>query len=545
MLRSKVFFAPVFALLLGASAWAAPPAAITDGYLDITGEPVVVYDWSRDRCSEIDTPDMPARAFRDAAGVVQFIDTSKEGRRSTGPTLLEQTHRCKIVSKSALSPDPAMHADEEWLASVYTEDGKTIYALLHNEYQGSTHKGRCPSKVVGKCVYNTVGLAVSVDGGKSYRHAVKPPGHLVAALPGQYVLDNGPYGLFEPSNMIKGKDGYIYSFLRATTAHPARQWACLMRTDNLADPKAWRAWDGRGFDLPFIDPYDPDAPSGRECAPVSFPEIGMMHYSVSYNTYLDQYVLVDVTGDPAGNQVGFYYAFSKDLVHWSPRQLLRTAEAVWTYAKGDEDPLAYPSLLDPESPSRNFETTGEHAFLYYTRFNKNRPPDMDLLRVPVTFSKAEVAAPQFEFTLKGTAPAGADQALMGFRFNDECQCSGSVDLTLYALKYAEGAEGENIVPNSTFTLGKTDWAIWGNTPVALTASDLSPHGQALTVLAKPGQTADMNGAAFPVTGGSMFTATAVAQVRPLTTRSGYFFVIFMSHGREIGRQQIWPKPNAD
>ena len=30
---------------------------------------------------------------------------------------------------------------------------------------------------------------------------------------------------------------------------------------------------------------------------------------------------------------------------------------------GDPDPIAYPSLLDPSSPSRTFETTGRHPYL--------------------------------------------------------------------------------------------------------------------------------------------------------------------------------------
>ena len=30
---------------------------------------------------------------------------------------------------------------------------------------------------------------------------------------------------------------------------------CLMRTQTLGDPKSWRAWDGEGFNVRFIDPY--------------------------------------------------------------------------------------------------------------------------------------------------------------------------------------------------------------------------------------------------------------------------------------------------
>ena len=47
--------------------------------------------------------------------------------------------------------------------------------------------------------------------------------------------------------------------------------------------------------------------------------------------------------------------------------------------------MAYPVVLDPLSPSRNFQTVGQRAYLYFTRFN-NFGYDRDLLRVPIEFS---------------------------------------------------------------------------------------------------------------------------------------------------------------
>ena len=50
-----------------------------------------------------------------------------------------------------------------------------------------------------------------------------------------------------------------------------------MRTNNLADPRAWRAWDGQGFNIQFIDPYtDPYAdPAAHVCEPVSPSQLGV------------------------------------------------------------------------------------------------------------------------------------------------------------------------------------------------------------------------------------------------------------------------------
>ena len=66
------------------------------------------------------------------------------------------------------------------------------------------------------------------------------------------------------------------------------------------------------------------------------------------------------------------------------------AQVTWDYQCGDKDPIAYPSLIDPASTSRNFETVGRKAYLYYTLFhysNYQQGLDRDLVRIPVEISK--------------------------------------------------------------------------------------------------------------------------------------------------------------
>ena len=46
----------------------------------------------------------------------------------------------------------------------------------------------------------------------------------------------------------------------------------------------------------------------------------------------------------------------------------------------------YPSLLDPDSTSRSFDTVGNTAYVYYTRNNRAVGDlDRDMIRVPVEF----------------------------------------------------------------------------------------------------------------------------------------------------------------
>ncbi len=61
-----------------------------------------------------------------------------------------------------------------------------------------------------------------------------------------------------------------------------------------------------------------------------------------------------------------------------------------TYRCGDRDPLFYPSILDPTSGSRNFETSGRRPYLYFTRMHYRacqQTSDRDLVRVQIEFSK--------------------------------------------------------------------------------------------------------------------------------------------------------------
>jgi hypothetical protein len=232
-----------------------------------------------------------------------------------------------------------------------------------------------------------------MDGGASFEHA-RPPTHLVAAIPYRYKPDFGPAGIFQPSNIVRNAaDDHYYALLRVQQHRDQPQGTCVMRTTDLADPKTWRAWGGSAFDVRFIDPYlEPEkAPQDHICQPVSYNEIQLMVESLTFNTYLDRYLLVGTTviREPDGETVsGIYYSLSDDLIDWTPRELIVEVESTQTHRCGDPDPVAYPSVLDPDSTSRNFETTGRRAYLYFTRFNYEackETSDRDLVRVPIEF----------------------------------------------------------------------------------------------------------------------------------------------------------------
>lgn len=361
--------------------------------LTVTGAPEIVFDWTTDRCIDADIPDLPARAFRDASGNVQLISSHFNVRRFTGPDLDNVSHECDVVFPTDRDANPAAFNDTEWIASLHTEDGTTIHALVHNEYHGWEY-GDCTATEHFDCWYNAITLAQSSDGGSSYVDAAAPPNHLVASQPRQYAAGAGPYGLFSPSNIIEGPGGYHYAFVKHDAMNGEDQWTCLMRTDDLSDPGSWRFWNGESFSGEFVNPYpgEPADADAHECAPVDRADIANMHQSVTFNTYIDRFVLVGLTGKwMDGERVGgIYYSFSTDLIEWSERELLLDVRTPVEVENASDVSYLYPSLLDPDSSSRNFETTGQTPYLYYTRKNVSAGPgslDRDLIRRPVEFEK--------------------------------------------------------------------------------------------------------------------------------------------------------------
>jgi hypothetical protein len=365
---------------------------VVPGPVHIIGTAETVFDWTTDKCESEDIPDLPARAFRDNNGKVQLIATHYKNRRMIGDDLDSVEKDCNIIMDSDQDPDPAMYNDSEWINATYTPDGETVYALIHNEYQGAAHLGQCPSGNYMNCWYNSITMAVSYDAGATYTHAAAP-GHLVASVPYPYVPDAGPYGIFEGSNIFyNANDGYFYKMLHLENYGLQQMGACVMRTLDLADQTSWRAWDGDDFSVQFINPYTEIGfdPADHVCEPVSFGNIDKMADNITFNTFFDKFMLVGTSNkwDEVRREdvFGFYYSLSDDLVNWSERELLLECELWWTN-DNSVDRLGYPVLIDPTDTSRNYLNTGQRPYLYYTRWNQNTNLDRDLERIQIEFTQ--------------------------------------------------------------------------------------------------------------------------------------------------------------
>ena len=346
-----------------------------------------VFSWRAERCDDRDTPDAPARAFRDGGGLVHLFATHFTNRASTGPALDRVSRDCHIVFAGGGNDDPAAFDDRLWLTAFHTTDGATVHGLVHAEYHGHLRPAGCPSRRYMDCWWNAIVQVVSTDGGRTFRRAAGRNG-LVAAQPSTYGGPQGhPVGYFNPSDIVE-YDGYLYVFIFAAASGGQQRGACLLRTDEIADPGRWRAWDGAAFTARFADPYDRSRVPAEAtvCAPVrglGAPVTGLVR--AADGSFL---AVFSATGPGDGGLpvTGVRIARSGDLLHWSPSELLLAAPMMYDFPCGSAVAYAYPSIIDPRSPSPTFASVGTSAFLYLTRFNLRDcrlTMDRDLIRVPL------------------------------------------------------------------------------------------------------------------------------------------------------------------
>ncbi len=579
---------------------AAPTEIPFEPSIAVIGPEEIVFDWSDAACEPEDIPDLPARAFRDGQGQVHLISSHLLSRANIGPDLNNLTHPCEPIMTSGHDGDPSKFNDNQWIAATYTLDGKTIYAIIHNEYHGWEHADCAATTTDYGCWYNSLTLAVSHDGGQTFNNAAPPPDHFVAGLPYPYEAGAGPYGIFEPSNILQAKDGYYYQMIRVDDYKSDAQWSCLMRTDDLANPSSWRAWDGESFSMTFIDPYaQPDTnPNEHICAKLGENGIGILQQSLTYNTYLDRYVLLGLSADHIGGREvwDIYYSFSENLVDWTHRQLLWEVELNWTWQPGDKAPIGYPTLIDPDSPSLSFDTTDKQVYLYYTKFNAASPLDRDLIRVPVEFfdNKAnaltadtrtklflklgdfseqgaalsgrliatdgrpmasqtinffatfnEGPGQYYEYQLSGRIPPNATRAIIGYRVNIECNCSGAAsEFSLYKVRFQQAGSTDNLVPNPNFASGLSGATVWNGPALAKIEASDRDEGHRLHVVAAEGQSSAGDLANFQVIGGESYTVTFAAQVPPAAQGTGFFVLVFLDNNGELIRHSIYFNPPA-
>lgn len=335
-------------------------AAARDVSLVLKGRSSVLYDSTRDACDPIDVPDVNPRAYRDASGNVVMFALHFINRPLRGPDLTHLKIDCHVSLNSSSDADPKHYDDRRYITATWTRDGKNVSALIHHEYHADEHKNCRVNDALG-CWFNTVLAFHSNDGGANF---VKSTPLIVASAPFTQAVEQGRHrGFFNPSNMFA--DGaYTYVFTSTTGWVGQEPGSCLFRSGNPMDSGAWRAFDGFKFSVRFEDPYK------SQVIPTPCVKIEPFLLPIgSVVRHTKSKLWIALFQASAGGDYpvdGFYYSTGRDLMHWTaPRLLLAGKTAYSDLCKVGPSIINYPALLDPESPSRNFDTIGDHPLLFY------------------------------------------------------------------------------------------------------------------------------------------------------------------------------------
>jgi len=351
--------------------------------------PETVFSWDKDRCFDENIPDSPARAFRSSDGQVHLYATHYKNVPLNGPTLDRVKPACRTQFAGAFSSNPESYDARIWLQTFYsTDSGKNVYSLGSSDYHGKwfdncTHKNNSNHD----CWMSAIVLARSTDGGHTFSIS-PPPTHIVANSPEKYSANQkGSAGFLTTSNIVK-IDQYFYSLFYATAFKNQPNGNCLARTDNLADPKSWRAWNGDSFEQPIYNTPTPEH-EGRTCTP-----LGNLPYkirSLLWHAPSQGYIATfektrRIEGPSARTDVTFSFAWSNNLKDWSDPVAMTTLKGP-SNCSFAQVAGAYPSILDSQSSDENFGTVTHHAYLYYTKFNLQPncrlTLNRDLVRIPI------------------------------------------------------------------------------------------------------------------------------------------------------------------
>jgi hypothetical protein len=360
----------------------------------------VVFKHSTSACQPDDVPDDGARAFRDSSNTVHLIASGYTNLAMVGPSLDKVKRVCTPMYQDSKSADPSRFDDLGWLESFYTLDGSTIFGLVSHDYHPSRHHltcGKSTAPASDTCWYSDVTFAVSHNGGKSFTSPPPGPGRLVAGAPYKFDPNHtSPAGAFVVSNIVSwpkspyGKDAY-FVFISVAADGAQKGGTCLLRTTTLNDPHSWRAWDGRDFTVSFIDPYTTPVfdPAKHVCEPIDHAHLGWAVRSLLKLESGGFIITMDgAFNTPAGEHIpAVYTSTSADLIHWSQpavAQQFEPHDSGCTASSKHVLMYSYPALLDPNSPTRNFETVGNTAYIYFLRVRRCGGLDRDLVRLPVS-----------------------------------------------------------------------------------------------------------------------------------------------------------------
>lgn len=156
-----------------------------------------------------------------------------------------------------------------------------------------------------------------------------------------------------------------------------------------------------------------------------------------------------------------------------------------------------------------------------------------IIGVSIAVTDSPVTGVYAQYQLAGQPPAGATQAVVGFRVNTDDPATiypsywfaGPADsnFSVYQASYIQPADGIERLPNGDFSAGAQSWILAGQTQ--LVASNRGA-GQMMQVTATASQFATLDSQQFGITPGAQFQVSFFANIPPSFVASGYFTLAF-------------------
>jgi hypothetical protein len=215
---------------------------------------------------------------------------------------------------------------------------------------------------------------------------------------------------------------------------------------------------------------------------------------------------------------GFYFYTSDDLINWSQAKLLMKAELPWTWQCSD-GPQFYrdPSLLDPQSTTRNFDTMGQRPYLFFTRFNISgcsSSLDRDLIRIPIEFSNQAPGGPAAALAASNASPRTGEPVTF--------DASGSRDEDGTITKFEWDLDGDGTYERDTGSspmAGKT-YSAADSVTVTVRVSDDDGKATDETMVVRVGGPGEAAGGAAPAAGGAVGrTSASIGRLELVRSRS--------------------------
>ena len=263
---------------------------------------------------------------------------------------------CHVALDSAFDANPAHYDDRRYIAATWTTNGRDVSALIHEEYHADQHKTCRVGDSLG-CWFNTVLAFHSADGGASFAPSTPL---VVASAPFRQDVEQGRHrGFFNPSNMFS--DGrWTYAFISTTGWEGQAPGNCLFRTREPGRRRRLARVGRRELCRALREPVSlaRQAQAVRQHRAVPVPR----RRGGARPRHKLWIAVFQAAATGATPLEGFYYATARDLFHWSePRLLMAGRTAYSNLCAVGPSIINYPSLMDPTSTSRNFDTIGERT----------------------------------------------------------------------------------------------------------------------------------------------------------------------------------------